>query len=460
MRLMSTAIQAPEAARKLVSFLTNSPTPWHAVHNSVAHIEEHGFTKLLEKDAWDLKPGGKYYFTRNQAALIAFQLPSDWKPGAGVSIVATHVDSPNLRIRPVSKRSKEGYLQVGIELYGGGLWYTWLDRDLSIAGRVITSTPNGFKSRLVKIDKPILRIPSLAIHLNRGVNDNFKLNLETEYVPILGQVAAQLNETPPSNPTNAQQNHHPALIALLADELSIAPETIHDFELSLYDVQPPTVGGLNNEFIFSPRMDNQYSSFCAVEALAQTSTSAVEFKGNVNCIALFNHEEIGSVSTSGADSSLIPLLINRLSPQAEDNARSIAKSFLVSADMGHAVHPNYTSKHEDYHKPSINGGVVIKTNAKQRYATDAITSFVVKQLIERKGGKVQEFEVRNDMACGSTVGPMLSTIGLRTCDVGCALWSMHSIRETAGSHDVQSYIDLFSSLFEHYQMLEQSLTVD
>ncbi|KAJ7228765.1 aspartyl aminopeptidase [Mycena pura] len=464
-------MHGPEAALRFLTFVNASPTPFHAVQNGIARLEKAGFQKVLEKDAWEdtIKPGGKYYFSRNQAALVAFTLPNNWKQGAGVSIVATHVDSPNLKVRPVSKRSKEDYLQVGVETYGGGLWHTWFDRDLSVAGRVVTSTLDGdFKSRLVKIDKPILRIPTLAPHLDRSVNTSFVFNKETEFVPILGQIAAQLNDSgagknsDSKKASSVQDNHHPALLSLLANELSVAPEQIHDFELSLFDTQPAVLGGLNNEFVFSPRMDNQYSSFCAVEALAQ-SVSAPNFstfEGNVNCIALFNHEEIGSVSTSGADSSLLPSLINRLSPTPGTLAQSVSKSFLVSADMGHAVHPNYTSKHEDNHKPMMNGGVVIKTNAKQRYASDAVGSFLVKQLLERKGGNVQEFEVRNDMECGSTVGPMLSKMGVRTCDVGCAMLSMHSIRETAGSHDVQHYIDLFRSLFDNYAELHQSVAVD
>ncbi|KAJ7744544.1 aspartyl aminopeptidase [Mycena maculata] len=469
MQLMSSAA-GPEAALRFLSFVNASPTPFHAVHNAIVRLEKAGFQKVLEKDAWEesVEPGGKYYFSRNQASLVAFTLPQKWKQGAGVSIVATHVDSPNLKVRPVSKRTKEGYLQVGVELYGGGVWHSWLDRDLSLAGRVVTAHADGFKSRLVKIDRPILRIPSLAIHLDRNINESFKFNQETEFVPILGQVAAQLNgsgtkeDSSPKNATSIQDNHQPALLSLLASELSVAPDEIHDFELSLYDTQPSVLGGLNSEFIFSPRMDNLFSSFSAVEALAQ-SVSTPDFntlEGNVNAIALFNHEEIGSVSSSGAESSLLPSLISRLSPIASAYSQSIAKSFLVSADMGHAIHPNYTSKHEDNHKPAMNGGVVIKTNAKQRYASDAVTTFIVKQLIERKGGKVQEYEVRNDMACGSTVGPGLSKMGLKTCDIGCALLSMHSIRETAGSHDIQNYIDLFRSLFESYAELERNLTVD
>jgi len=356
-----------------------------------------------------------------------------------------------------------------VETYSSAIWHTWFDRDLSLAGRVIIAHAEGFKSELVKIDRPILRIPTLAIHLTDvDPNEYFKFNQETEFVPILGQVASELNAASPrsvSGPkkaTSIRDNHHPALLSLLASELSVAPEAIHDFDLSLYDTQPSVLGGLNSEFIFSPRMDNLFSSFCAVEALAQ-SVSTPDFRtleGNVNCIALFNHEEAGSVSTSGAASIMLPSLINRLSPTPGAFAQSIARSFLISADVTHAVHPNYPSRHEDNHKPVMNGGVVIKTNAGQRYASDAVTSFVVKQLIERKGGKVQEYEVRNDMACGSTVGPTLSKMGVKTCDVGCPILSMHSIRETAGSNDIQNAIDLFRSLFENYAEIERNLTVD
>ncbi|KAF8631519.1 hypothetical protein AX15_002279 [Amanita polypyramis BW_CC] len=460
---------APEAASRLVKFINASPTPFHAIHNAALHLESAGFRKIREKDDWDsqVQPGGKYYFTRNQVALVAFTLPHQWDQGTGLSIVATHVDSPNLRVRPVSKRTSSQYLQVGVETYGGGIWHSWLDRDLSLAGRIIVADKGGnFTSRLVKVDKPVLRIPTLAIHLDRNVNEKFVFNQETEFVPILGLVEQRLNgkkETREAGtPSSVRDNHHPALLALLANELSVAPEEVRDFELSLYDTQPATLGGINNEFIFSPRLDNLGSSFCAVEAIAQYASSSyfASDAGNVNCIALFNHEEIGSVSTSGAESNLIPILLNRLSPTPSTLAQSTARSFLISADMGHAIHPNYTSKHEENHKPLMNGGVVIKTNAKQRYASDAVTSFIVKQLVARKGGNVQEYEVRNDMPCGSTVGPMLSKIGLRTVDVGNAMLSMHSIRETAGSHDVQHAIDLFTSFFENFAELDKQLAVD
>jgi len=393
--------------------------------------------------------------------------------------VATHVDSPNLRIRPVSKKTKSGYLQVGVETYGGGIWHSWLDRDLSIAGRVITADKNGgFAAKLIKIDRPLIKIPSLAIHLDRKVNEALVFNQETEMVPILGLVETQLNSTPDdeedksekpaksneSEPlaSDIQGNHHPALLSLLASELSVEATQIHDFELQLYDTQPSCLGGLNDEFIFSPRLDNLVSSFCAVEALAESASSEAfeTLEGNVNCIALFNHEEVGSVSSSGAESSLVPSLLQRLSPTSATLSQSIARSFLISADMGHALHPNFTKKHEDNHKPLMNGGVVLKINANQKYTTDAIGAFMVKKLVEKKGGKVQHYEVRNDMGCGSTVGPMLSKIGVRTVDVGNAMLSMHSIREMAGAHDVQHAIDLFGSFFENFAEVDEKLVMD
>jgi len=460
---------APEAAKRFLAFINASPTPFHAIQNASARLEAAGFRKIKEVDSWekDIEPRGKYYFTRNQSSLLAFTIPPSWKPGTGVSIVATHVDSPNLRIRPISKKTNVGYLQVGVETYGGGIWHSWYDRDLSLAGRVVIARQDGsFHSKLIKVDQPLLRIPTLAIHLDRGSGTSFKFNEENEFVPIIGLIENQLNTAPKGSDnyyaSSIQENHHPALLSVLANELSVSPEEIHDFELHLYDTQPSVLGGVSNEFIFSPRLDNMFSSFCAVDALAGyvEGSNTLPLEGNVNCIALFNHEEIGSVSTTGAESSLIPSFLERLSPSAALYSQSIARSFLVSADMGHAVHPNYTSKHEENHRPQINGGMVLKTNAHQRYASDAIGTFLFKKLVERKGGKVQEFEVRNDMPCGSTVGPMLSKHGIRTVDVGNAMLSMHSIRETAGSQDVQHAIDAFGSLFEGFAELDKSLLVD
>ncbi|KIJ37467.1 hypothetical protein M422DRAFT_781810 [Sphaerobolus stellatus SS14] len=453
----------PAAAHAFLDFVNASPTPFHAVAVAAGRLEKSGFRKLREQDSWEdeLKAGGRYYFTRNQNSLVAFALPSQWKAGTGngLSIVATHVDSPNLRIRPNSKKTKDGYLRVGVETYGGGIWATWLDRDLSIAGRIVTTDQSGsqFTSKLIKVDRPVLRIPNLAIHLNREVNKNLTFNKETEFVPILGLATEKLNESKDEQRSTEPTKHEPALLSLLANELSVAPESIADMELSLYDTQPATLGGIADEFIFSPRLDNLLSSFCAVEALAETPDSV---DGNVNCIALFNHEEVGSVSTTGAEGNLIPSLFHRLSPNTRVEAQSIAKSFVISADVSHALHPSYSGKHEENHQPRLNQGIAIKVNNNQRYATDAIGSFLVHKLAEKKGRKLQEFVARNDIPCGSTVGPYLSKLGVRTVDVGQTILSMHSCRETGGSHDVQEAIDLFSALFEGFAKLDAQMNLD
>jgi len=462
----------PEAASKFLNFVNASPTAFHAVHNAALRLEKAGFRKIRESEEWDLKAGGKYYLTRNQCAWLAFTLPSGWKQGSGLSAVATHVDSPNFRIRPVSKREESGYLQVAVETYGGGLWHTWFDRDLGVAGRVVVADKSGgFKSTLIKVDRPIMRIPNLAIHLNRSVSEGFKFDKEKETTPILGLIADNLNkgsqskvetEASESDASSIQDKHHPQLLSLLAEELSVQPEQIHDLELALYDTQPACFGGINNEFVFSARLDNLFSSFCAVEALAGTASSSAfpSLSGNVNCIALFNHEEIGSQSTSGAMSDLIPSLLERLSPTPATLTQSKAKSFVLSSDVAHAVHPNYLDRYEKKHKPQMNRGVTIKMNASQKYSTDAVSSFVVKKLVEDLGGQVQDFEVPNNMACGSTVGPMLSKHGVRTVDIGMPILSMHSIRETAGSHDFQTLIDLFSQFFTKFASLDKQLSVD
>lgn len=389
-------------------------------------------------------------------------------------MIGAHTDSPNLRVRPVSKKSKEGYLQCSVETYGGGQWHTWFDRDLSLAGRVIVAADDGprpFVSRLVHIRRPLLRVPTLAIHLNRSVNEAFTFNQEDQLQPIFG-LAESLNQSVPTSqavgsPTMSSK-HHPALLELLATELQVPVEAIEDFELSLYDTNPPTAGGLNNEFLFTPRVDNQMSCFCATEALIASlvDIDAVEQAKSIRAIALFDHEEVGSVSHQGAESSLLWSMIHRLAgltvagtPETSASAaelieQSLACSFLISSDTAHgtyaalttAVHPNYASVHEEHLRPKINAGPVVKTNAKQRYASNAVTTFLLRRVAKRAGVPLQEFEVRNDCPCGSTIGPMLSK-AVRTVDLGNPQLSMHSIREVCGTKDVDYKIRLVCAMY-------------
>ncbi|TIB90947.1 aspartyl aminopeptidase [Wallemia mellicola] len=468
-----------QAAERFLKFVDASTDPFHATYTAVQALEKAGFKKLHENASWNgqLQAGSKYYFTRNQSSVIAFTLGAKYNGSGGISLIGAHTDSPNLRVKPVSNKTAQAYLQVKCETYGGGIWHSWFDRDLSISGRVIVSekgSTSKFVSRLVKLDKPILRIPSLAIHLDRDVNP-FKFNPETHLIPILGLVNEQLNATTDKEAMKSKSlydshpvdKHHPALLEAVAKELDVEVSQIQDFELSLYDTQKAAIGGINDEFILSARQDNLMSCFASIEALIEAS-DRLENDDRVRCVCLFDHEEVGSASTAGADGSLLPDLIHRLTSELSKANQSkssfeevAARSFIISADMAHAVHPNYAEKHDDLLRPKLNGGPVIKTNVKQRYATTSITSFLLGRIAEKVNVPLQHFSVRNDIPCGSTIAPMLaSKSGIQTVDIGLPQLSMHSIREMSGSEDPQHLIDLFRSFFEHYGQLQSEITVD
>jgi len=465
----------PTEVNEFLDFVNASPSPFHATHEAVKMLKKAGFQELKERDSWNdgkIKTGGKYYFTRNGSSVVAFAVGEKYKTGNGFSIIGAHTDSPCLKVKPVSKKEKSGYLEVGVQLYGGGIWHTWFDRDLSVAGRVLIAHEDGtFKHTLVKIDRPILRVPTLAIHLDRTVSEGFKFNTELQLQPVLATVTKSvLNGTdkPSDEQAESEQHHHPLLIKLLAGELDVKPAQIRDFELALYDTQPSTVGGAFNEFIFSPRLDNLEMSFCSVKSLVNTADKLAD-EPNIRLIALFDNEEIGSTTAHGADSNLLPSTLKRLSAtqvgsdkvSATAFEESLHKSYLISADMAHAIHPNYADKHEDNHKVEMHKGTVIKINANQRYATTAVTTVVLKELAKTHNIPIQEFVVRNDSPCGSTIGPMLSAkLGLRTVDVGNPQLSMHSIREQGGTEDIPNAIKLFDAFFLKFAELDAKLTVD
>lgn len=503
-----TPAAVPATARDFLKYVDGSTDPFHVVDTSIVLLEAAGFKRLREAEQWDhhLERGGKYYYTRNGSALVAFAIGGKYEPGkGGVHAVGAHTDSPCFKVKPVSKKEKVGYLQVGVETYGGGLWNTWWDRDLGLSGRVIVADDaspdcSSFKSRLVCIrDRPILRIPNLAIHLNRGASDNYKFNVEENMVPILGlaqkNVSDQLNSTAASSATGSavgtptmQSKHAPMLLSLLASELKVDPIQIHDFELSLFDVQPASVGGANNEFIHSARLDNVMSCFCSVTAILASvapGQSTLEQSSSIRAICLFDNEEVGSVSNQGADSSMLPSLIRRLARIEVQGVQdfqgagdgfdaAVANSFLISADMAHAIHPNYTGSYEANNSAELGKGVVIKTNYKQRYASTSATTFMVRRWAklarsleagsqsssQSVGVPLQEFSVRNDMPCGSTIGPMLSKNGIRTIDLGIPQLAMHSIREVCSSKDPDYLINLFESFWAHGEEVLSSLQID
>ncbi|KAH7127093.1 aspartyl aminopeptidase [Dendryphion nanum] len=496
-----------ESAEDFLSFVNASPTPFHAVKSARDRLDKAGFQQIKERDSWasTLHPGGKYYLTRNGSSIVAFAIGKKWKAGNPIGMIGAHTDSPCLRIKPVSKREKDGFLQVAVETYGGGLWHTWFDRDLSIAGRVLVKTKSGtIEPRLIKVEKPILRIPTLAIHLDR--QEDFKFNKETQLFPIAGLAAAELNRQGKTKETKEEvakdapfeplttpiQRHHTRIVEIVAEQAGVNPNEIVDFELVLYDTQKSVIGGLNDELIFSARLDNLMMSYCSVEGLIQSlsSSAALNDESVIRLIALFDHEEIGSRTAQGADSNLLPAVIRRLSvlPASESNSdksydklddattayeQTLATSFLVSADQAHSVHPNYPDKYESHHRPEINKGTVIKINANARYATNSPGIILLQEAARRakkassstssasSGVPLQLFVVRNDSSCGSTIGPMLSAaLGSRTLDLGNAQLSMHSIREMGGTHDVEHAVNLFESFFEHFEELEKKIVVD
>ncbi|KAI7847172.1 peptidase M18 [Circinella umbellata] len=459
--------KTPAEALDFIQFLNASPSPFHAVHEASQRLENAGFEKISERSAWQLKRKGKYYFTRNGSSLVAFVVGGKYSPGNGFSIVGAHTDSPCLKVKPISKKDKVGYLEVGVQLYGGGIWHTWFDRDLSVAGRVMVEKSDGtFQHTLARIEKPLLRVPTLAIHLDGSVNDAFKFNKENHLVPIFATaVKSSLNGS-----SDQETKHHRALLDILSEELEVELDKIHDFELCLYDTQPATIGGAYDEFIFSARLDNLGMSYCSLMALLNTSNQVAE-DTHIRVVSLFDNEEIGSTTAHGANSNLLPSTLKRLVASKIDGKEpsnskvtfelAMRNSMLVSADMAHAVHPNYVEKYEENHRPAMHKGTVIKINANQRYATTAPTALILREIARRRSIPIQEFVVRNDSSCGSTIGPMLSAkLGLRTIDVGNPQLSMHSIREIGGVDDVPNGIRLLEAFFELFPTVDQQVIVD
>ncbi|KAK8061181.1 aspartyl aminopeptidase [Apiospora hydei] len=478
----------PKSALDFLDFVNASPTPYHAVQSSIARLEKAGFTNVKERDNWSstLKPGGKYYMTRNGSTIVAFAIGNQWKPGNPIAMVGAHTDSPTLRLKPVSRKSGAGFLQIGVETYGGGIWHSWFDRDLSIAGRVLVrdAKTGNFVQRLIKVERPIVRIPTLAIHLDRS--SSFDPNKETELFPICGMVAAELNRTGAKPEDSSKKDegdkaetdggdfqplkamterHHPRVLEIIAEHAEAAVEDVVDFELVLYDVQKSCLGGLNEEFIFSPRLDNLNMTYCSVMGLIESvNSTSLDTETSIRLITCFDHEEIGSTSAQGANSDLLPSVHVASDPDVDLSTafeQTTAASFLVSADMAHSVHPNYVHKYESSHQPEMNKGTVVKINANQRYATNSPGLVLLQETAKRAGVPLQLFVVRNDSPCGSTIGPMLSAkMGVRTLDLGNPQLSMHSIRETGGTYDVDHAIKLFEAFLSHYSELEPKILID
>jgi aspartyl aminopeptidase len=408
------------AAKRMLAFIDASPTPYHAAENIAAQLREDGFEPLSERDAWTLAPGDRRYLVRGGGTIVAFVVGSRSPSETGFRIIGAHTDSPNLRIKPAPVQVKKGYLQLGVEIYGGVLLSTWLDRDLSIAGRVTYRGDTGLKTVLVDLKRPVARVSNLAIHLDRSVNDGLVLNKQRHMVPMVG-LGDELD-----------------LRGELAAQIGAGAVDILGYDLAFYDTQKGSLGGLKDEFVFSARLDNLASCFAATEAICgagdKVETTAV--------MALYDHEECGSRSAAGAASTVLSDVLSRISlaypaGQVQALPRAIAGSILVSADMAHAVHPNYSDKHDGEHAPELNRGLVVKTNVNQSYATSGETGAFFASLCHDVGFEPQAFVARSDMPCGSTIGPITAAqLGVKTVDVGAPMLSMHSCREMAASLDV------------------------
>lgn len=469
-----------------MTFLDDSPDPFHATARLCDRLDAANFTPLDEREPWSdkIQPGGCYYFTRDSSCLVAFTVGKGYKPGNGFKILGAHTDSPNLKIKPRSKRSGSGLLQLDVQCYGGGLWHTWFDRDLALSGRVFVRTSEDtVEQRLVKVDRPILRVPTLCIHLQSPKErEAFEVNKEDHLQPILASEATKaLSATgddadsdmdaaaeggDAESGTDWAEGQEPLLLRLLAEELEVSVESIADFELNLYDTQKAAVGGLNGEFLYSSRLDNLASCFVATEAVISHANSHLEDDGGISVLALFDHEEVGSVSATGAGSPIIGDSVRRIATALSAGAgnedlyaSSLRRSFCLSIDQAHAVHPNYASKHEKSHAPLMNQGVVIKSNANQRYASTGLTSFVIREVARRVGLPLpQEFVVRNDCPCGSTIGPVISAAtGMRAVDVGMPQLSMHSVREMMGVHDLAKGLALFEGFLKEFEHVDKQL---
>ena len=403
--------------RQLCDFLNHSPTPFHAVSTMSEMLAKAGFSALSETEEWALQAGGRYFVTRNGSSIIAFTLGTESIAETGIRMAGAHTDSPCLMVKPQPELLKNKYFQLGVEVYGGALLNPWFDRDLSIAGRLVYSDNSGqLKQKLVNFDKPVAMIPSLAIHLDREANSGRTINAQTDIPPILMQCEKK------------QQFNQ-----LLAERFLAEGEQVMDYELCLYDVQGAATVGLNNEFLASARLDNLLSCFVATKALIEAGTE------RTSLIVCNDHEEVGSVSSVGADGPFLESVVERIcqySDQRVNRAGVLANSLLISCDNAHAIHPNYASKHDQSHSPLLNGGPVIKVNVKQRYATNGITASMFKQMCEITDVPVQTFVSRSDLGCGSTIGPMTSAkLGVPTLDVGIPQLAMHSCREVTGTAD-------------------------
>ncbi|KAI9933323.1 hypothetical protein ASPWEDRAFT_43106 [Aspergillus wentii DTO 134E9] len=463
---------APEKyAKPYCEFMTANPTIFHAVDAFKKELEQNGYEALSERDVWTskLQRGGKYYITRNDSALISFSIGQEYKSGNGMAIVAGHVDALTAKLKPVSSLpTKAGFLQLGVAPYAGALNKTWWDRDLSVGGRVLVRNAETGKveTKLVKLDWPIARIPSLAEHFGAPADGPF--NKETQMVPIIGVDNSDLfkqSESPASDsgikPNTFAATQPEKLVKVISNQLGVTDySSILRWELELFDSQPAQLGGLEKDLIFAGRIDDKLCCYAAHEALLASDDNTS--KGVVKMVGMFDDEEIGSLLRQGANSNFMSSVMERIteafSPSYGPNvlSQTVANSFLVSSDVIHAVNPNFLNVYLENHSPRLNVGVAVSADSNGHMTTDSVSHGFMQRVAELCGSTLQVFQIRNDSRSGGTIGPMTSArIGMRAIDMGIPQWSMHSIRATTGSLDPGLGVKLFKGFFDNFEKVDK-----
>lgn len=425
----------PENSRHLLSFIGKAPTSYHSVLAGIHELEAAGFVPLTLSQPWQLQAGGSYYINVYGTSLFAFTIGNN--PDGRLHIAAAHTDYPCIKVKPSPEMTGKHYARVNVTFYGGAILNTWLDRPLSVAGKVMTKSEDVFHplSHIIDLKKPVFIIPNLAIHMNRSINEGLELNKQSDMLPLAAQVAEQLDK-----------DHF--FMQFLAEQIGVAPEDILDFDLTIYLPEEGCFVGLNDDFISSPRIDNQTSVVSCLHGLIHAAIPEC----GINLISLFDNEEIGSSTKQGARSDILKLVIEKLYAALGVDALTardrMLSGFCLSLDVAHAIHPNKPDKCDPTNQPYLNGGIVLKLDAAQRYATDTESTAAFLQLCQKAGVPCQTFVNRSDMLGGSTLGSITSTqLPMYTVDLGVPMLAMHSARELMGSQDQKAMDDCITAFF-------------
>lgn len=463
---------ALDYAYDFINFLQNNPTEFHAAQHICQVLDKAGFKYISERSAWTdgVSVAGKFYTVRNGSAVVAFEIGAKWNPKYnGIAMVGAHIDAITAKLKPISivstsEDGEGGYLRIGVAPYSGALSPQWWDRDLGIGGRLIVrdsaaaaaGKPQAIKSVLVKLDHPIGRIPTLAPHFGAVAKGPF--NKETQMVPIIGLQSEVEPPTEKEKESPVYNKHDLRLLRAIAKQAGVALEDVLEVELQLYDFQPGTLGGLDREFLIAGRLDDKLCSYAALYGLIESGGAD---PSAFNVVALFDNEEVGSLTKQGARGGLLEAVIDRVlesTGEIELKRQVLANSFFVSADTTHAVNPNFRDQYLEHHKPKLNQGVTIKYNVNMANTTDAVSSVLVQEIARRTGNKLQYFHIRNDSRSGGTIGPAVSAaLGVRSIDVGIPQLAMHSIRATTGTRDVYLGVKFFRAIYEQFGTVDTEL---